>query len=84
MRYKIEDIILSEKDWQIPSHLVNFISPKVKLFLWMARIDKVASKQNLQIRGVSLEDEGRGSLYGEVLESINHLNLLCSSLGHCG
>lgn len=63
--------------WNIPKRLRKIIPPKLSLFLWQAVYNKIAVKSNLVERGMTLENEGRCSLCGLVVESVTHLLLAC-------
>lgn len=54
------------------------LPPKVSLFLGQAIDNKIAVKDNLLRRGVSLEDVGLCSLCCTSLETSSHLFLSCT------
>ncbi|XP_057426328.1 uncharacterized protein LOC130719736 [Lotus japonicus] len=61
----------------IPTQIRRSLPPKVGLLFWQVNLNKVATKDNLLKRGISLPDNGLCSLCQTTLESGTHLFLHC-------
>ncbi|XP_057432300.1 uncharacterized protein LOC130725057 [Lotus japonicus] len=73
----IEDKVNEGEHWAIPSQVKKIVPPKVGLLFWQGCYNKIACKQNLLSRGVSLEDNGNCSLCSQAPETVDHLFLHC-------
>ncbi|XP_057418742.1 uncharacterized protein LOC130712948 [Lotus japonicus] len=73
----IEDKVNEGEQWALPSQVKKIVPPKVGLLFWQGCYNKIACKQNLLSRGVSLEDNGLCSLCSQAPETANHLFLHC-------
>ncbi|XP_057452404.1 uncharacterized protein LOC130744229 [Lotus japonicus] len=73
----IEDKVNEGEQWALPSQVRKIVPPKVRLLFWQGCYNKIACKQNLLSRGVSLEDNGLCSLCSQAPETADHLFLHC-------
>lgn len=76
----VEIKILGADPLIISKKIRKIVPPKVVIFLWQAALNRIAVKENLQQRGVLVENGGLCSICGIVVESTSHLLLHCETI----
>lgn len=75
--YVLENKGFDEAGWMVPQHIRKMVPAKVTTFMWQLQKNRVATKENLMARGISLPDAGSCGLCGQELESAAHLFMHC-------
>lgn len=73
----MEERAFEGEKWAVPSKVRKIIPPKIGLLFWQVCHNKIACKNNLLRRGVSLEDNGVCSLCNLEPETTEHLFVHC-------
>lgn len=78
--YWLEGQLFNTHGWQVPKAIAKLLPPKVSLFLWQALRNKIATRENLQAKGIVLNGSSSCPICNEVSESSSHLLLHCPSI----
>lgn len=70
--------VYGSTSWLLSKHCRKLIPHKVCLFMWQLKENRVAFKENLMKRGVTIENGGNCETCGLMLESSLHLALWCN------
>lgn len=76
----LEEKWFCEAGWVVPRLLSKFLPTKVTTFMWQLQRNRVATKDNLMEKGISLPDNGICGLCMLSVESSSHLFLHCSEV----
>ncbi|XP_057452298.1 uncharacterized protein LOC130744125 [Lotus japonicus] len=70
----------TEEGWSVPQFLRPILPSKIALFLWQVQKNRIASKENLEQRGVVLENGASCIFCLSTTETVAHLFLHCPQI----
>lgn len=75
-----EQNTMKSDEFKVPKRIRKVVPPKISIFVWQASLNRIAVRENLVKRGLLVENQGRCSLCGLVMESTKHLLLHCTKI----